>query len=582
MAIYNVAALELLKICKGCIYMGKEPRMPLRPKNHIVGDVGQSTAALIFKKWGWTADIVQSDYGEDISIDIFVNNSRTALNFRCQVKSFYSKDGQVRKLKSGGYSVSLDVGLCLFWSECYYPIILAVYDNLADKVYWTHINNQVRAKVLNAKSATISLFVDENDLQLTKNLLEKSISQYYSKILMINSPSLSCHVVPVIMPFYYSIPLCDFSFINSEFDGVYFDFKSMDYEKLPSWLTAIKSLNGQYLNGWYVTCDLESIEEFYNKLKDFFLNIEFPLSDNEWISFIVSPVKLYDSNKKVDSNWRKELTDWISFSKINGSCFYDFDYSFKVPEGFINQIAAKAASWGKNYSIEPEFDIAVQVYSSIPTTPVFREYLKQQRNQISGNFISWKCLKTDVEKLNDILNDIALGFKEIELKSYEEDSIFGIICDSMFLPEIGIYPNNNEWKTFEKGKVESMLQDSGVINVLPGEKGNYIIDDFIYGFFGVDDKNLPEKVMIEPFNYISGMPLDHSGRSVSFQKLFEIDGEFIEVYNNDFILSKLSVLLEDTGVQYQVDVIVFDCDGRSILSINISLNPSCYISTGFF
>lgn len=177
---------------------------------------------------------------------------------------------------------------------------------------------------------------------------------------------------------------------------------------------------------------------------------------------------------------------------------------------------------------------------------------------------------------------MALGFREIELKKHEEDSIFGIICNSMFLPEIGVYPNNNEWKTFEKGKVESLLQDSGVINVLPGEKGNCIIDDFIYGFFGVDDKNFPEKVMIEQFKYISGMPLDHSGRSVSFQKMFEIDGEFIEVYDNDFILSKLSILLEDTGVQYQVDIIGFDCDGRGILSINISLTPPHFISTAFF
>ncbi|MEQ9903305.1 DUF4365 domain-containing protein [Pectobacterium aroidearum] len=562
--------------------MRKEPRMPLRPKNHIVGDVGQSTTALILKKWGWTADVIQSDYGEDISSDIFINNSRTALNFRCQVKSFYSKDGQVRKLKSGGYSVSLDVGLCLFWSECYYPIILAVYDNEADKVYWTHINDQVRTKILNVKSDTVSLFVNESDLQLTKNLLETSISQYYSKILMINSPALSCHVIPVIMPFNYSIPVCDFSFSHLDFDGIFFDFEVSDYEKLPSWLTAIKSLDGQYLNGWYVTCALESVDEFYNKLKRAFLNISFKLNENEWLSFIVSPVRLCESNSKLDSIWNKEITEWISFSKIDGDCFSDFDYAFKMPEGFLNQIASKAVSWGKNYSVEPVLDMAVQVYSPIPTTPVYRESLKKQRNQISGGFISWKCFKSDVEKLNYILNEIDLGFREVEINTNEDDLIYGIICNPIFSPEIGIYQNNHNWKTFERGQVESMLQDSGVINILPGEKEGCIIDDVIYGLFGIDDKNIPEQVMVEPFNYINGMPLDHSGRSILFRKIIEIDGELVDEYDNGFILNKLSMLLKDTGVDCFVNINGFNYTGRSILSIDISLTPMYCFSTDVF
>jgi len=60
---------------------------PQRPKEHVTGDVAQTSVALIFKRWGWTADIVQSDYGEDVECNIFAEGQRTNLYFRCQVKA---------------------------------------------------------------------------------------------------------------------------------------------------------------------------------------------------------------------------------------------------------------------------------------------------------------------------------------------------------------------------------------------------------------------------------------------------------------------------------------------------------------
>lgn len=560
--------------------MGKEPRMPLRPKNHIVGDVGQTTTALILKKWGWTADIIQSDYGEDISSDIFINNSRTALNFRCQVKSFYSNDGQVRKLKSGGYSVSIDAGLCLFWSECYYPIILAVYDNESEKVYWSNINSQIRAKVLNIKSATISIRIDANDLQVTKNILESSVSQYYSKIMMIDSPALSCDVTPVIMPFYRAVPVSDFILTHLELDGIYFNFEVTDYERLPSWLTAIKNIEGKYLNGWNITCILDSVDEFYNKLKKILVAMNFSLSEGEWISFIVSPVRLCESNRnKVNTLWNKEITDWSNFSKIDGKCFSDFNYAFKLPPGFLDQIAAKSVSWGKNYSIEPTLDIAIQVYSSTATTPVYRESIRQQRKQISGNFISWKCLKSDVEKLGLLLNKIDLEFKEVMPNLNKGEYASGIICNSFFSPEVGLYSSNHEWNTFEKGKVESLLKNSGVINILPGEKGDSIIDEIIYSLFGISSENIPEKIMTQPFYYVSGMPIDHSGRLICFQKLIEIEEETFKNHDESFISNELMVLLKDTGIYYKISIDSLDCAGANIMLIDVTLTPGYSVST---
>jgi len=42
-----------------------------------------TAVALIFKKWGWTADIVQSDYGEELT------NSRQLLSG--EIETFYAK-----------------------------------------------------------------------------------------------------------------------------------------------------------------------------------------------------------------------------------------------------------------------------------------------------------------------------------------------------------------------------------------------------------------------------------------------------------------------------------------------------------
>jgi hypothetical protein len=60
---------------------------PERPPAHVTGDVGQTAAQLAIKRLGWTADIIHSDYGEDLDCEVYVDGHRTALHFRCQVKS---------------------------------------------------------------------------------------------------------------------------------------------------------------------------------------------------------------------------------------------------------------------------------------------------------------------------------------------------------------------------------------------------------------------------------------------------------------------------------------------------------------
>src|SRR5262245_16990974 len=96
---------------------------PSRPESHVVGDVGQTAVSLIFKRWGWTADIIHSDYGEDVECNIFAEGQRTNLYFRCQVKSTSSTE-DVTELEGGRFSVAVKTTTCRQWVEEYFPVFL--------------------------------------------------------------------------------------------------------------------------------------------------------------------------------------------------------------------------------------------------------------------------------------------------------------------------------------------------------------------------------------------------------------------------------------------------------------------------
>ncbi|PXV57135.1 hypothetical protein CLV62_1565 [Dysgonomonas alginatilytica] len=73
--------------------------MPIKSNSQSLGDIGEKTVALIFSKYSWSADLIKSDFGEDISCTVFIDNSRTYYYFRCQVKSTKKDSKYIRRLK---------------------------------------------------------------------------------------------------------------------------------------------------------------------------------------------------------------------------------------------------------------------------------------------------------------------------------------------------------------------------------------------------------------------------------------------------------------------------------------------------
>src|ERR1051325_11553840 len=217
---------------------------PQRPKEHVTGDVAQTSVALIFKRWGWTADIVQSDYGEDVESNIFAEGQRTNLYFRCQVKGKSFGD-EVTETNDGHLSITIKASTCRQWVEEYFPIFLAVYDVEHNHAYWCDPLQQLRADYSRLGQETISFRLSrETDLANSKQLLSGEVEKFYAKLLRLDDFSLACDVYPVLMPGYRSEPVGS-SFVDFEESDeggeTRLEHRQTNLNSLPSWMTVLKT-----------------------------------------------------------------------------------------------------------------------------------------------------------------------------------------------------------------------------------------------------------------------------------------------------------------------------------------------------
>lgn len=566
-------------------------KAPTRPRSHINGDVGQTTVSLQLQKWGWTSELIGSDYGEDLSCEIFLNGKRTAFHFRCQVKSFYSNKGQIRKLKNGNLSVSIASSTCFTWASSYYPIILAVYDEEKDVVYWSDVTEQVRKKIIGLNTNTTSLHIKKNELVKTRKQLESCVNRFYSKLLSVADPEFSCNIFPVVMPQHRTISFNEVrSFLNlNSIYGISIDFHKQSYELLPSWITAINSTSDNYLYGLEASSSVESVEEFFVNLRKILVEFELPLSEGEWLSFIISPIKFKEKSKNNSVNdmaWSKQLTDWDCYSIIANSCILDSEFSFVTPSGFKNQIARHSRSWDGLYCVSPSLDIAVQVYSMQATTPAFRESNKRFKQQILGKFLAWTCNEKDVLHLEKELNEIGLTYMEVpsDIASTNPNWINGIISVPMFNPEVGLIPQTDSWVEFDEGEVKFRLKKSGILNKLHGELGSDKITDFILSFFDRVNDDVPRELNVLGSDYIIGMPLHHDKREILFHKFALTQGcipeSFSHMKNN--LKSKLNNFIGADCIESNIHVEIIDSGLEPVLGVTALLVPSLSISTHDF
>jgi uncharacterized protein DUF4365 len=174
---------------------------PTRPAAHVTGDVGQTATALVLKQWGWTADAVISDYGEDLDCTIFVDHRRTSFYFRCQVKSTADSEDNVRRLKSGDFSVRISTSTCKLWLMSYFPVLLVVHDTRTGTSYWGDATEQVRKAIGKLSQQTITIHIAHTSvLSNSQAEITDVVQSFYSQLMRLSSQMLTCNVYPVIMP----------------------------------------------------------------------------------------------------------------------------------------------------------------------------------------------------------------------------------------------------------------------------------------------------------------------------------------------------------------------------------------------
>lgn len=347
---------------------------PRRPHSHMVGDVGQTEVALVFKRWGWTADEIASDYGEDLDCNIFINHRRTELYFRCQVKST-TKDGQyIRFLKSGNISVSIETSLASFWLTSYYPVLLVIYIDDTREIYWENATQYLRKNLDKLTKKRISIHVNKNNLitQSQANI-KKNIQEFYAQILRLVSPQFVCKVIPVLMPEYKILEaekLYKFESI-SKVPGLRINTRRLRLDCLPAWTTILSSMNLNFFHCWTFSIKDMDIESFDNKIIEFLESVgnEYKsfLSDGEWLSFICSPIRILDNDNNGGKtfNLNQEITGWWSYCYINQRIKSDFSYAFNLPKNCLMPLPYNGFSWRFDRFVDPVTDLAIEFLGAL-------------------------------------------------------------------------------------------------------------------------------------------------------------------------------------------------------------------------
>lgn len=497
---------------------------PIQTDAQNLGDIGESMVQLILRKFKWTADLIKSDFGEDIDCNVFIDNIRTNYHLRCQVKSSKQDSDYVKELQNGDFSVSISSGLLKAWLSSYFPVFLVVYDENSDLCYWTVPIKQILENPSKLEKENPSIRVSKDNL-LNNNSKESILSEvkaFYHKIMRLDEATISCNVTPVLMPNYRVIPFHNFSdFIYSN-DILKADITGNFIELLPSWMTVLKRLDpSNTLPSIKLSSPKADLDEFLRKLKSKLKTFKYPLKPNEWISFITSPINIISDK----SSWINELTYWTTYSKFdNNNIVSDYDYNFNAPSGFLGQVSRRARSWVYCHYVHPEKDISIQFFGGAEITPSILNIDKVHDKNIKGQLILWECKKKELESLATVLAQHELSLKLID--DSKEDCLIAITT-AMFDPFIGMYSVAMDWDSFENGNVRNKLEKAGLLKTIPGNEYKGKTPEFIEDILNRYANKNYTKVLITEMEYVAGFPLMHDERGIQVSRFQMLNPEQI-------------------------------------------------------
>jgi hypothetical protein len=550
---------------------------PRRPASHIAGDVAQSAVAFAFQEWGWTGDRISSDYGEDLDCTIFIDNQRTGLHFRCQVKSLGEESRYVKTLSDGTFSVRLKTSTCKAWLLSYFPVLLVVYDPGSKISFWTNATMQIRENLSALSQRTMTLRVrNRPSLQESRQAIICQIQSFYAGLLRLSSPTLECEVFPLLMPGYRALPYYQVYELKLASSQLALMSTPRHIDSFPAWGTSLHSLQGPYLLGWRVTSSNEDLKIFLEGLKETLGTVSIPLKYNEWLSFVCSPIEftLSDEEKKHHTLWKRALTDWWSYAYINSNIVADHDYAYMVPNGYVRQIGRRARSWETFHHVDPVRDVSIQLFASASTTPGYRAQVAVHRQHMLGQFLPWTCAECEVTDLRALLAPLELVFRRVDGMVEAPETVLGAICTVWFEPLSGLFGTARDWEEFVKGSVRNRLENAGILSELPGRVGSSKVTEHILSMFGDSMKDPPEQLLSTERHFTPGLPLDHSRRMVCVQRFREVCEADLSVVRTELarLKERLQSLHEDS-VDVQVANEMLHGLNNQIIELSVSWTP---------
>jgi len=138
------------------------PQMPQRPRSHEVEDLSRNRLRDAFNGVGWIVEDLRKDYGEDLLVRIFDNGIATPLSFFVQAKG--TDVIQNYASATGLICVPLKREHVNHWREFSEPVIVALRDSKADRIYWncvqTYFSTEEGKTALASTSDSLRIPVD--------------------------------------------------------------------------------------------------------------------------------------------------------------------------------------------------------------------------------------------------------------------------------------------------------------------------------------------------------------------------------------------------------------------------------------
>lgn len=122
--------------------------MPKRPRTHKNEDFSRNRLRDMFTQCGWVVWDLYPDYGEDLLVRIFINETATPYSFFVQAKSTINIDKYMHR-DGKHMSFPIDVDHLAHWKRFWEPVILTLWDAGSDVTYWEIVQDFLERERIN-------------------------------------------------------------------------------------------------------------------------------------------------------------------------------------------------------------------------------------------------------------------------------------------------------------------------------------------------------------------------------------------------------------------------------------------------